>query len=394
MPATRSARTTRARNGSAQEGPFVSAPPQRLFRPTWAEVDLGALYRNLRRFKGLMPSGTKLMFVVKGDAYGHGAVQVSRWAQEKRAADWLGVSSVEEGIALREAGIRMPTLVLGSLYPFETFLAGVQYQLTPTVASLAGAQGLAEVARRVGGRVKCHLKLDTGMGRIGMGWPSGLAVARVIRPSNGLELEGVYTHLAAADGDPSYTKLQLKRFKGALADMAKEGIKPRYRHAANSAAALGTAASRLDLVRPGIALYGLAGRGFEPVMTLTTKLVYIKTVQKGTTLGYNRAYRTKTAARIATLPIGYADGMPRALSNRGEVLVRGRRCPIVGIVSMDMITVDVTGVQQSRVGDEATLIGPSGSDRIGFGDWARWADTIPYEVVTRLGHRVPRVYRQ
>ncbi|MBI5202375.1 MAG: alanine racemase [Elusimicrobia bacterium] len=372
---------------------FVSAPPQRLFRPTWAEVDLGALYRNLRRFKRLMPAGTKLMFVVKGDAYGHGAVQVSRWAQEKRAADWLGVSSVEEGIALREAGVRMPTLVLGSLYPFETFLAGVQYQLTPTVASLAGAQGLAEVARRVGARVKCHLKLDTGMGRIGMGWPSGLAVARVINPSNGLELDGVYTHLAAADGDKAYTSLQLKRFKGALDDMAAEGIRPKFRHAANSAAALGVPSSRLDLVRPGLALYGLMGRGFEPVMTLKTKLVYIKTVQKGTTLGYNRTYRTKNAARIATLPIGYADGMPRALSNKGEALVRGRRCPIVGIVSMDMVTVDVTGVQQARVGDEATLIGPSGNDRIGFGDWADWADTIPYEVVTRLGHRVPRVYR-
>lgn len=372
----------------------MSAPPQRFFRPTWAEVDLGALLRNLRRFKGLMPSSTKLMFVVKGDAYGHGAVPVARWAQEKRATDWLGVSSVEEGIALREAGVRLPTLVLGSLYPFETFLAGVQYQLTPTVASLAGAQGLAEVARRVGGRVKCHLKLDTGMGRIGMGWPSGLAVARALRPSSGLELEGVYTHLSCAESDPDYTRLQLKRFKGALADLAREGIRVRYRHAANSAAALLIPPSRFDLVRPGIALYGLAAKGFEPVMTLKTKLVYIKTVQAGTPIGYGRTFKTKRAARIATLPIGYADGMPRRLSNRGEVLVRGRRCPIVGVVSMDMATVDVTDVVRARVGDEAVLVGASGNDRIGFGDWAAWTGTIPYEVVTRLGHRVPRVYRQ
>ncbi|MBI4345246.1 MAG: alanine racemase [Elusimicrobia bacterium] len=383
---------TRSRNGTAQSGPFVSAPPSRLFRPTWAEVDLHALHRNLRRFKGLMPSGTKLMFVVKGDAYGHGAVPVARWVQERRGADWLGVSSVEEGVALREAGVRLPILVLGSLYPFETFLAGVQYQLTPTVASQSGVQGLAEVARRVGARVKCHLKLDTGMGRIGMGWPSGLEVARAINPANGLELEGLYTHLSCAESDPAFTRLQLKRFMAALGDLSREGIRVRYRHAANSAAALKVPASRLDLVRPGIAIYGLA-RGFEPVMTLRTRLVYLKTVKPGTPIGYGRTFRTKKAARIATIPIGYADGVPRRLSNRGHVLIRGRKCPIAGVVSMDMTTIDVTAVPQAHAGDEVVLIGASGRERVGFDDWAKWSDTISYEVVTRLGHRVPRVYR-
>lgn len=372
----------------------MSAPPQRFLRPTWAEVDLGALQFNLKRFKKLMPKGTRLLFVVKGDGYGHGAVPVARWAQEKRSADWLGVSSVEEGIALREAGVRLPILVLGSLYPFETFLAGVQYQLTPTVASLAGAQGLSEVARRVGARVSCHLKLDTGMGRIGMGWPSGLAVARYVSPANGLELEGVYTHLSCAESDPDYTRLQLKRFKAALGDIARAGLRVRYRHAANSAAALSIPASRLDLVRPGIALYGLGGKGFAPVMTLKTRVVYLKTVPAGSPIGYGAAYRTRRTARIATLPIGYADGLPRRLSNRGSVLVRGRRCPIVGMISMDMAMIDVTAAPGARVGDEAVLIGPSGSDRLAFGDWASWCDTISYEVVTRLGARVPRVYLQ
>ena len=384
----------RRRGPTAQAGLVASAPPQRFFRPTWAEVDLNALLFNQRRFKALMPAGTKVMFVVKGDAYGHGAIPLARWTQERRGADWLGVSSVEEGIALREAGVRMPILVLGSLYPFETFLAGVQYQLTPTVASLEGAQRLAEVARLVGRPVRCHLKLDTGMGRIGMGWPSGLAVARTIRATEGLSLEGVYTHLACADSDPEFTRLQLRRFKAALADIARAGIRVRLRHAANSAAALRTPASRLDLVRPGLALYGLAGSGFKPVLTLKTRLVYLKTVQAGSPIGYGATYRARRRSRIATLPIGYADGLPRLLSNRGKVLVRGAACPIVGMISMDMAMIDVTAVPGARVGDEAVLIGGAGAGRIGFGDWARWSKTIPYEVATRLGSRVPRVYMQ
>lgn len=339
-----------------------------------------------------MPRATQLMFVVKGDAYGHGAVPVARWAQEQRGADWLGVSSVEEGIVLREAGVRLPILVLGSLYPFETFLAGVQYQLTPTVASLEGARRLAEVARRVGRPVPCHLKLDTGMGRIGMSWPSGLAVAKSIVPADGLELEGVYTHLSSADSDPAFTRLQLKRFRGALADVAKAGIRVRYRHAANSVAALSVPSARLDLVRPGLALYGLTGKGFKPVLTLKTRIVYLKVVQAGTPIGYNGSFKAKRTSRIATLPLGYADGLPRQMSNRGSVLVRGRRCPIVGMISMDMATIDVTGVPDARAGDEVVLIGASEKERLGFGDWAGWCDTIPYEVVTRLGSRIPRVY--
>lgn len=383
-----------ARGAEAVAPAMVSAPPQRFFRPTWAEVDLKTLHANLKRMKGVVGPKTRVMFVVKADAYGHGAVAVARWTQERRAADWLGVSSVEEGIILREAGVRLPILVLGSLYPFETFLAGVQYQLTPTVASLEGAKRLAEVARRVGHPVKCHLKLDTGMGRIGMSWPSGLAVAETITLAGGLELEGLYTHLSCAESDAGFTKLQLKRFASALRDVARAGIRVKYRHAANSWAALNVPSSRFDLVRPGLAIYGLVGKGFEPVMSLKTRVVYLKTVKAGSPIGYGATYRTRRLSRIATLPLGYADGFPRQLSNRGDVLLRGRRCPIVGMISMDMAMVDVTNVPEVRAGDEVVLVGRSGSQAIGFGDWARWCGTIPYEPVTRLGHRVPRVYVQ
>ena len=387
-------RGAKGHSRTARAAPVASAPSQRFFRPTWAEVDLQALLLNQRRFRSRMPRGTKVMFVVKGDAYGHGAVPLARWTQEHKSADWLGVSSVEEGVALREAGVRLPILVLGSLYPFETFLAGVQYQLTPTVASLEGVQRLAEVARRVGRPVRCHLKLDTGMGRIGMGWPSGLAVAKSVVATDGVEFEGVYTHLSCAESDPEFTRMQLKRFKAALSDMARAGIRVRLRHAANSAAALGCPASRFDLVRPGLALYGLFGKGFAPVLTLKTRLVYLKTVQAGTPIGYGASFRTRRRSRIATLPIGYADGMPRLLSNRGRVLVHGQECPIVGMISMDMTMIDVTDVPAARVGDECILIGAFGRSRIGFEDWAAWSKTIPYETATRLGPRVPRVYLQ
>ncbi len=374
--------------------PVASAPAQRFFRPTWAEVDLDALGFNLRRFKAAMPPGVRMMFVVKGDAYGHGAVALARWTQERHGADWLGVSSVEEGIALREAGVRLPVLILGSLFPFESFLAAAQYGLTPTVASMDGARRLCEVSRKLQRRVSCHLKLDTGMGRIGMSWPSGLEVARVLASERGVELEGVYTHLASADADGRQTRAQLDRFKAALKDMAREGIRVRLRHAANSIAALDYSSSRWDLVRPGLALYGLAGRGYHPILTLKTRVVFLKTVRRGTPIGYGATFKARREARVATLPIGYADGLPRLLSNRGHVLIDGRRCPIIGAVSMDMTTVDVGAAPSARVGSEAVLLGSSGGLGVGVAQWADWARTIPYEVVARLSARVPRVYLQ
>ncbi|MBI3548676.1 MAG: alanine racemase [Elusimicrobia bacterium] len=366
--------------------------PQRFFRPTWAEVDLSRFRGNLKRFRAKMGPKVKVCVVVKGNAYGHGAVPVAQ-AAEKGGASWLGVSSVEEGMTLRDAGLRAPILVLGSLYPFESFLAAVRYGLTPTVASLAAAQRLAEVARTMDAavRVKCHVKLDTGMGRIGMSWPAGLRAIDFIRREPRLELEGVYTHLACAETGDAFTAGQLKRFKAALMDIRALGVKPGYAHAANSAAALRRPESRFDMVRPGLALYGLYGAGFEPILSLKSRVVFIKNVTTGTPISYGASFRTKRSSRIATLPIGYADGYPRSLSNKARVLVHGVPCPVVGAVTMDMTMVDVTKVADARVGDEAVLMGASGRESVDARDLAKAAGTIPYEITTQISARVPRV---
>lgn len=379
---------------TARRGSRLSFPP-RFYRPTWAEVDLPALRSNVARFARRM-GRAGVLFVVKADGYGHGAVQVARAAEETGRVSFLGVSSVEEGVVLREAGLRLPILILGSLYPFESALAAIRWGLTPTVASMDGARRLAQAARRLGAGRKaplpCHLKVDTGMGRIGVGPSAAPAVAEQVRAARGLRLEGVYTHFSCAESDPDHTRLQLARFSEALAGISRAGCRDFLRHAANSAAALRYPKSRLDLVRPGIALYGLAP-GFSPILSLKTRVVFLKNVRAGTPVSYGAAWRARRACRIATLPIGYADGVPRAAGGRGlAVLIRGRRCPVVGAITMDMLMADVTGVPGLRTGEEAVLIGRSGAARVGAEEIAAAAGTIPYEVLTGLKARVPRVY--
>ncbi|MBI4386294.1 MAG: alanine racemase [Elusimicrobia bacterium] len=370
----------------------MSVSPRRFFRPTWAEIDLRALQGNLRAFRARIPSGPKLLFVVKADAYGHGAPIVARAAERVPGVDWLGVSSVEEGVSLRQAGVRLPILILGSVYPFESLREALRHRLTPTIASIEAARELSEICLRSrAARTPCHVKLDTGMGRIGMGWPSGLELARFIASEPSLYLEGVYTHLARANDDAEFTRLQLERFRSALEDMRREGMAAPIAHAANSAAALRFPASRFGMVRPGLAIYGLYPR-FRPVMSLKSRIVFIKNVGMGASIGYGRTFRARRPSRIATLPIGYGDGFPRALSNRAGVLVRGRRCQVVGAISMDMTTVDVTGVAGARVGDEAVLMGRQDALEIDADALAQWAGTISYEIVTRIATRVPRVY--
>jgi alanine racemase len=364
---------------------------RRFFRPTWAEVHLGALQDNLRRFRRRMPRSTKILFVVKGDAYGHGAVACAQAAQKTRAADWLGVSSVEEGVALREAGIRLPVLVLGSLYPFESFLAAAEFGLIPTVASLDSARRLAEVARRLGRRVCCHLKIETGMGRIGMSPAAAVATAGYLAADKLVYVAGAYTHFSCAETDRAFTWEQLRRFRRALCDLARVGVSPRLRHAANSAAALRLPASRLDLVRPGLAIYGLYP-GFKPVLSLKSKVVFLKTVPRGAAIGYGATFRARRPTRVATIPIGYADGLSRRLSNRGQALLGGRRCAIIGNISMDMLMLDATTVPGARVGDDVVFIGRQGREEIPAAETAAAAGAITYETTAALTGRVPRTF--
>ena len=362
------------------------------FRPTWAEVNLAAIAANLKAIRSRVRPA-RVLFVVKGNAYGHGLAAVGRCAQNEGLVWGLGVSSVEEGIAARQAGVRLPVLVLGSLYPFESFEAAIEHRLTPTVASVEGARKLKEAARKARATrpVACHLKLDTGMGRIGMRWPTGLDVVRSILAEPSLRLEGVYTHMAASDTSRAFTLQQLAIFERARRDILALGAKPLF-HAANSAAALNMPASRLDLVRPGIAVYGLLGKGLTPALRLKSRIVFIKNVRAHTPISYGLGFRTRRPSRIATLPIGYADGVPRALSNKADVLVQGRRCPIVGAITMDMLMIDVTGLAGVRVGEEAVLLGRQGRQEITAGELARRAGTISYEIVTSVSARVPSVY--
>ena len=351
---------------------------------------MGALVGNLRKLRARVGPSVKIMFVVKANAYGHDAVLCSLAAEKARAADWLGVSSVEEGAALRDAGVKLPILVLGSLYPFESVLAAVAYDLTPIVASLESAKRVASAALRLRRPINVHVKVDTGMGRIGVRPEAAPELVRQLAALKTLRVQGLYTHMAKAEDDAAMTNRQLKDFKRVLGTLRREGLRPSLVHAANSAAILRHSAAHFDLVRPGLAAYGLYG-DFSPVLTLKSKLVYIKTVPKGATVSYGATWRAKKASRIATLPIGYGDGYPRALSNKASILVGGRRCPVVGSVTMDQIMVDATAAPHARVGDDAVLIGRQGDDSVTAAELAVLCRTIPYETTTSLSSRVPRV---
>lgn len=363
---------------------------RRFFRPTWAEIDLAALVGNLRLLKKRAGSRVKIMFVVKANAYGHDAVLCSLAAQKARAADWLGVSSVEEGLALRSAGIKLPVLILGSLYPFESVLAAAAHDLTPIVASLESAKRVAEAALRLRRVINIHVKVDTGMGRIGLRPEAAVALMRELAGLKGIRVQGIYTHPAKAEDDRSFTERQLSAFKRVLKALDKEGLRPSIVHAANSAALMRHPESRFDLVRPGLAAYGLY-EGFTPVLTLKSKIVYIKTAPKGATVSYGATWRAKRVSRIATLPIGYGDGYPRALSNRAAVLVGGKRCPVIGRVTMDQTMIDVTQAPRAHVGDDVVLLGRQDDLAVSAAELARLCATIAYETVTALSSRVPRV---
>ena len=364
-----------------------------MYRPTWAEVDLGAFRHNLTVLSKRLPRSVGLVAVLKADAYGHGAVPLARAANVLQSRLWgFGVSSVEEGLELRQAGVTNRVLILGSVYPFENFGPVLDAGLTPTVASQASALALARWAKKKGRPATCHVKIDTGMGRIGMSPATARETLPSLKNNPWLRVEGVYTHLACADRAGA-TARQLTLF-----DQATGTLPGILRHAANSGAALARPASRYDLVRPGLALYGevpwagVPGAAeLRPVLSWKTRVVFLKKVQAGTPLSYGWTWRARRASRIATLPVGYGDGFRRELSNRGTVLVRGRTCPVVGRVTMDQVLVDVTGSPPVSVGDEVVLLGAQGRQRVTAGSMADAAGTIPYEILCGISKRVPRV---
>jgi len=352
-------------------------------RPTWAEIDLDSLIHNFSVVKGFLGEGVGVLSVVKADAYGHGAVEVGR-ALEEAGTEMLGVATVEEAAELRDYGIDIPILLLGGMRPDEAPVAA-EYSLTPCLYSLDVAKSLDAVSEKTGKKLPYHLKIDTGMTRLGVRPEELGPFLSELAAYKNIVMEGALTHLASAFSEsPDLTRSQLAEFTGIVGKLREKGFTPRYVHAANSAAIQRFPESHMDLVRPGI-----IGLPLRPVMKLKSVVIQVRSVPAGTPVSYGGTFVTKRPSVIATLPIGYADGYMRRLSNRAKVSIRGALAPVAGTVCMDLITIDVTDVPGASVGDEVVLFGDS---LVSVDDVARWAETISYEVLSNTGKRVPRRY--
>lgn len=365
------------------------------FLPTSASVDLSALAQNLAQVRRLAPR-SEVLAVVKANAYGHGAVEVTR-ALQRLAVHRFGVATLEEGIALRQAGIHDAILVMGATVPAQ-FADLVAHQLTPVLFRADMVQAFAGKVPPSDKPYPVHVKIETGMGRLGLSSEELPDLISSPAMQTVLHLEGLMTHLADADNeDARHTEAQLARFQQSLEVIQHRGFALPLVHAANSAAIVKYPASRYSLVRPGIMLYGYqtaAQRAstseVRPILTWKTTVAHLHSIQPGNSVSYNRTFIASRPSRIAVLPVGYADGYNRLLSNRGVVLIAGRRAPVVGRVCMDMIMIDVTDVPGVDIGHEAILIGQQGQERITAADLASWQQTIPYEILCAIGPRVPR----
>jgi alanine racemase len=366
-------------------------------RPTIAQIDLDALAFNFRQLQKRVPKGVKILAVVKADAYGHGAVPISR-KLEKIGVEYLGVAIAEEGVELRKGGVKAPILVLGGIYDGDIEKI-FRFNLTPVVFHKDTLKSISKVAPGGKKKVRVHLKVDTGMGRLGVPlslWPNFL---KEIPHFPKVEVEGILSHFSMM-GEEDYTKHQWDQFLGAVRCADALGIHFKYLHMASSAMLTTSSYYSGNLVRPGIMLYGAYPSPvlkklihLMPVMTLKTRIHFLKSVPSGFSISYGGTFVTRRESLIATLPIGYADGYSRYLSNRGEVLVRGKRAPVVGKVCMDFTMVDVTDIPKVSLGDEVVLIGSQGKEIITAEEIADRMNTISYEVFCSVGKRIPRIYK-
>jgi alanine racemase len=371
-------------------------------RPTRAEVNLANLRHNLRVMQRAS-GGAAVWAVLKADAYGHGAKGVAR-TLERAGAAGICVALLEEGIELREAGIRIPILVTGGYYG-RAWGELLRHELTPVLHDPGQVEALADEVRFSGaGPVAAHLKIDTGMARLGVTLNELGAAADALARHPEVNLQGLMTHFACADtGDDASIEHQLDRFDEATSALKQRGLVASVRHAANSAAILRSPRAALDMVRPGVALFGVqpgnaSCKELRPVMRVRSEIIALRDIPAGASVGYGATFTASHPTRIATVPIGYADGLVRAMSNRGSLIVRGKRAPITGTVSMDMTMIDVTDIEGVRVGDECCVLGTQqgalGTDTITAEAIARDLDTIPWEILTNISRRVPRFYRE
>ena len=372
-------------------------------RATRAEIDLQAFRHNFQNLRSHISPQTRIMAVVKADAYGHGALPCARVAVEC-GADYLGTGVIEEGIELRQSGLDVPILILGSIFPDEAEDL-VRHDLATIVCTLPLAQALAKEAEKQNKTVSVHIKIDTGMNRLGV-LPENLPeLLNQIRSLPNLKIEGVSTHFASADDeDLSITQAQLKKFQAALACLKKDD-RPLI-HCSNTSALFKFTESHFDMVRPGLILYGALPSPslqavlsekenlspFKPVMQWKSRIILVKSIAKGQPISYSGSFTTQRGSLIATLPVGYADGLHRSLSNKMDVLIRGKRAPQIGNICMDMTLIDVTEIQDVQAGDEVVLFGKQEGQTITVDEMATKGGTIPYEILCNLGKRVPRIY--
>jgi len=364
---------------------------------TWVEVDLDRFHANLAAVRGLIGPRREVLLVAKADAYGHGAREMAA-AAESAGVTQLGVATLHEGLQLRQSGCRLPIVALSPLLPAEIEDA-VASGIDPTVGDEAFARELSAAAVRAQRPVRFHVEIDTGMGRIGVREEAAEEFVARVSALPGLRLASLYTHFPDADAaDLTFARAQVARFTALLDRLAARGLRPPRVHASNSAGTVNLPEAYFDWVRVGLVAYGVhppndqAGPSLAPVMSLRTRLVQVRDLPAGATISYGRTYTTRRPSRIGVMPVGYGHGYSWLLSNRGQVLIAGKRAPIVGRVTMDLTMIDVTDVPGVEVGDEAVLFGEQAGAAIPVEEFAAWSETLAYEVMCTLGKRVPRLY--
>jgi alanine racemase len=366
----------------------------------WVEINLGALSHNVQQLKKIVSDTTSILAVVKADAYGHGSVTVAKTVLQN-GATWLGVATVPEGIQLREAGIQAPILILGATHTPEQIHAIAHWRLQPTIYSPKQALVFSQELEAVNynSSLPVHVMIDTGMSRLGTNWQSAGEFVQFVQRLPHLNMSGIYSHLATADSpDTTVMNLQHQRFEKAINEIKALGIKLPCVHFANSAGTLVDTSLHYDMVRPGLAIYGLspaphlkARVNLKGVMQVRARVTQVKTIEKGTGVSYGYTYITPEDMRIAVVGIGYADGVPRNLSNKMQVLIRGQRVPQIGSITMDQLMLDVSAIDDIQEGEIVTLLGQDGDEEITADDWATQLGTISWEILCSFKHRLPRV---
>ncbi|MGH1397052.1 MAG: alanine racemase [Trichormus sp.] len=366
----------------------------------WVEIDLDALNHNVQQIKQFLSPSTQLMAVVKADAYGHGAVTVAQTVLQA-GANWLGVATVPEGIQLREGGIQAPILILGATHTPEQIHAIAHWQLQPTISSPKQAFIFSNTLETIeySSPIPVHIKLDTGMSRLGTNWQEAGEFIQLVDRLPHLDIASIYSHLATADSpDQTIMQQQHQRFEEAIAQIKALGIKIPSLHLANSAATLTDSTLHYDLVRVGLAVYGLYPAPhlqhtikLKPVLQLNARVTHVKTIAPGTGVSYGHKFIAPREIRLAVVGIGYADGVPRNLSNKLQVLIRGQRVPQIGTITMDQLMIDVTSIPDLQEGEVVTLLGEQGNQKITADDWAEELKTISWEILCGFKHRLPRV---